>query len=197
MQWVSHLRRETKERGLGIAVVIFGSWIVRDMLHHYVMGRLNELVARYSGSWLGQLSSAATYLLGKPLVFALVVFIMLISVLILHAYMETRRPTASTTVGGSVPPSTSDSNVIQVKATRIEWWDSNIQTVIRDSERLVIIDSVMGHKHVFWNTLSKRIGDDPKPFHFVYLMLKDGDPFLERCLKRVGVPTSMTQVVRA
>ena len=74
------------------------------------------------------------------------------------------------------------SNDIEVKATRVQWWDSNIQSVIRDSEKLVVMDSAFGHKHLFWEALSERL-QSPKPFELVYLMLKDGDPFLARCLE--------------
>lgn len=84
------------------------------------------------------------------------------------------------------------SNDIEVKATRVEWWDSNIQSVIRDSEKLVVMDSVLGHKHPFWNALSERL-QSPKPFKLVYLMLRDGDPFLARCLEVAGAHASMTQ----
>jgi hypothetical protein len=86
----------------------------------------------------------------------------------------------------------SDSNDIQVEATREEWWNSNIKSVIRDSEELVVMDSALGHKGPFWEALSTRLVS-PKPFHLVYLRLKDGDPFLARCLKVAVADATLTR----
>ena len=85
---------------------------------------------------------------------------------------------------------------IDVKATRAEWWYSNIQCVIRSSEKLVVMDSVIGQKPGFWDGLSDRL-DSAKPFHLVYLMLSDDSPFLQRCLQLVRVPASLTDQDKA
>ncbi len=84
---------------------------------------------------------------------------------------------------------------VNVHATRKGWWDKNIASIIRHSERLIVLDSFQGFKHEFWAALSERVAD-PRPFHLVYLMLRDEDPFLGKCLKLACADSSVTQADR-
>jgi len=84
---------------------------------------------------------------------------------------------------------------IRVVATRKEWWDKNIASVINNCDEIIVLDTYQGHKHEFWAALENRLLE-PRPFHLVYLMKNDHDWFLNRCLEILEVSGQVTEIDR-
>jgi hypothetical protein len=77
--------------------------------------------------------------------------------------------------------------------TRREYWHEHISSIVKDCDELLVLDSFQGYKQMFWQALESRVAS-PKPFELVYLILREGDPFLRLCLDRIGCSPSVTLV---
>jgi hypothetical protein len=99
-------------------------------------------------------------------------------------------------ITGRLESSASDhasGNEFVVHKTRIGFWRDNIETIIRECDTLVIVDSFLGYKQTFWSALEDR-ATGALPFHFTLLILRRGDPFLKLNLNLVGAPDEITEV---
>lgn len=84
---------------------------------------------------------------------------------------------------------------IRILETRSGFWEKNIQSIVSECDELVVLDSYQGHKHKFWRALETRLSQ-PERFHLIYLILREGDPILQRCLGIIGAPENMTEIDR-
>lgn len=82
-------------------------------------------------------------------------------------------------------------NEVRVVETRSKFWEKNIHLIVSESEKLVILDAYQGHKHKFWHALERRL-EQAEPFHLVFLMLRAGDSFFERCSRVIGASESFS-----
>ena len=82
---------------------------------------------------------------------------------------------------------------IRISSTRSGFWEKNIQSIVSECDELIVLDSYQGHKHKFWHALETRL-TQPERFHLIYLILREGDPILQRCLSAIGAPENMTEV---
>ncbi len=77
--------------------------------------------------------------------------------------------------------------------TRREYWHAHIKTIIKDCSELLVLDSFQGYKQAFWQALEVRLRS-AEPFSLIYLILREGDPFLKLCLEAIGCSPSVTLV---
>jgi hypothetical protein len=77
--------------------------------------------------------------------------------------------------------------------TRREYWHDHIQTIIKDCDQLLVLDSFHGYKQAFWQALEARVSN-ARPFEMIYLILREGDPLLALCLDSIGCTPSVTLV---
>jgi hypothetical protein len=84
-------------------------------------------------------------------------------------------------------------NEITIIESRAKFWNSHIESIIMSSDKLIVLDTYQGHKHVFWNALQKRILQ-PKSFHLVYLILKDSNALLREAIRPLAVPPSVVEL---
>ena len=80
---------------------------------------------------------------------------------------------------------------LEIWKTRAEWW-ANIPSIIKNSSKLVVIESYFGNHHLFWDSLEERLRDKEQ-FHFVLLTLRKGSPALRNVLELSGASPGVVQ----
>lgn len=70
---------------------------------------------------------------------------------------------------------------LEIWRERQQWW-AYIPSIIKDSSKLVVVESYFSNHHLFWDALEERL-KDKEQFEFVLLLLKEGSPALKNCQK--------------
>lgn len=73
---------------------------------------------------------------------------------------------------------------VEIWPQRVDWW-TRISSIIKNSSKLMVVESYFGNHHPFWNSLKERVRDS-EPFEFVLLTLREDSPALRNILKLTG-----------
>jgi hypothetical protein len=80
---------------------------------------------------------------------------------------------------------------LEIWEQRIQWW-SRMPSIIKNSSKLVVLESYFGNHHAFWDSLEERLSDT-KPFEFVLLTLGENSAALKNCLEVTGRSAEIAQ----